>query len=122
MYGLLAEAIYVEPDFSAASFRLRPGLRFNNGDPVTVDDVVHSFKTLSTTGASPTYQTLLAGVEKCESVDARTVRVRFPAVGFDALVRALEPVLGSTGARVTEFSAAAIADAGMVRAELLVAR
>lgn len=74
MYGLLAEAIYVEPDFSAASFRLRPGLRFNNGDPVTVDDVVHSFKTLSTTGASPTYQTLLAGVEKCESVDARTVR------------------------------------------------
>lgn len=56
------------------------------------------------------------------AVDARTVRVRFPAVGFDALVRALEPVLGSTGARVTEFSAAAIADAGMVRAELLVAR
>ena len=74
MYGLLAEAIHVEPDFGAASFRLRPGLRFNNGDPVAVEDVVHSFQALSGAGASPTYQTLLAGIEKAEPVDARTVR------------------------------------------------
>jgi len=76
MYGLLAEAILVEPDFSAVSFRLRPGVKFNNGDPVTTEDVVHSFRTLSGAGAgaSPTYQTLLAGIGRAESVDARTVR------------------------------------------------
>ena len=74
MYALLAEAIHVEPDFSAVSFRIRPQARFSNGDAVTSADVVHSFQMLSGKGASPTYQTVLSGIARAEAVDNRTVR------------------------------------------------
>lgn len=74
MYGLLAEAIHVEPDFSSVSFRLNPKARFSNGDPVTADDVVHSFQMVSGKGASPSFQTAVAAVERAVAVDARTVR------------------------------------------------
>jgi peptide/nickel transport system substrate-binding protein/microcin C transport system substrate-binding protein len=74
MYALLAESMFVAPDFSAATFRIRPQARFANGDPVTAADVVHSFKTLSGKGAAPTYQTVLSGIARAEAVDERTVR------------------------------------------------
>ncbi|MDP1690574.1 MAG: extracellular solute-binding protein [Burkholderiaceae bacterium] len=74
MYGLLAEAMWVAPDFSAVSFRLRPGVKFSNGDAITPADVQHSFAMLSGKGAAPSYQTLLAGIARVEAVDARTVR------------------------------------------------
>ena len=66
--------MFVANDFSSVSFRIRPQARFSNGDPVTPADVAHSFKTLSGKGASPTYQTVLSGIERAEVVDARTVR------------------------------------------------
>jgi peptide/nickel transport system substrate-binding protein/microcin C transport system substrate-binding protein len=74
MYALLAEAIFVEPDLSSVSFRIRPQARFSNGEPVTPADVVHSFATLSGKEAAPGYQTALAGIERAVAVDARTVR------------------------------------------------
>jgi len=74
MYGLLAEAILVAPDFASVSFRIRPEARFANGDPVTAEDVRHSFAMLSGKGASPSYQTQLAGIERVQVLDARTVR------------------------------------------------
>jgi len=77
LYGLLAEALNVAPDFGAVSFRIRPEARFNNGDPVTAEDVRHSFAMLSGKGASPSYQTQLAGIERVVVEDARTVRFEF---------------------------------------------
>jgi microcin C transport system substrate-binding protein len=74
MYALLAEAMYVEPDLSSISFRLRTQARFANGDPVTPADVVHSFVTLSGKEAAPNLQTALAGIERAVAVGARTVR------------------------------------------------
>jgi peptide/nickel transport system substrate-binding protein/microcin C transport system substrate-binding protein len=74
MYALLAEAMFVAPDFSSVAFRIRPQARFSNGDPVTPADVKHSFDTLNSKEASPPYQTVLAGIERAEIVDARTVR------------------------------------------------
>jgi peptide/nickel transport system substrate-binding protein/microcin C transport system substrate-binding protein len=74
MYGLLAEALLVAADYSAVSFRIHPRARFNNGDPVTAEDVRHSFAMLSGKGASPAYQTQLAGIERVVVVDERTVR------------------------------------------------
>lgn len=74
MYGLLAEAMLVAPDLSSISFRLNPLARFNNGDPVTPEDVVDSFKRLKGKLVSPTYSTPLAGVERAVVVDANTVR------------------------------------------------
>jgi peptide/nickel transport system substrate-binding protein/microcin C transport system substrate-binding protein len=77
IYGLLAEAVNVAPDFSGVSFRIRAEARFNNGDPVTPEDVKHSHAMLSSKGASPSYQTVLSGVERVEVVDARTVQFFF---------------------------------------------
>ncbi|MDE2612117.1 MAG: ABC transporter substrate-binding protein [Burkholderiales bacterium] len=74
MYGLLAEAIQVAPDFSSVSFRLRSEARFSDGDPVTAEDVRHSFALLSGKGASPGVQQLLAGIARVVVVDARAVR------------------------------------------------
>jgi len=74
MYGLLAEEMLVAPDFSSISFRLHPKARFNNGDPVTPEDVKHSFDTLTGKGASPEVQTRLGGISRVQVLDARTVR------------------------------------------------
>jgi microcin C transport system substrate-binding protein len=74
MYGLLAEAIWVAPDFASVSFRLNPRARFYNGDPVTPEDVKHSFAMLSGKCASPEVQTALAAIEKVVVLDAQTLR------------------------------------------------
>ena len=74
MYGLLAEAIYVEPDLSAVSFRLRSSARFSNGDPLLPEDVVDSFKRLKGKLVRPEYITPLMGASRAVVVDARTVR------------------------------------------------
>jgi microcin C transport system substrate-binding protein len=64
----------VEPDFSAISLRIRPEARFNDGSPVTPQDVIHSYTMLSGKGSSPAVQTALAGVARVLATDARTVR------------------------------------------------
>lgn len=74
MYGLLAESMFVAPDFSSVAFRIRPQARFSNGDPVTPADVKHSFDALNSKESSPPYQTILAGIERAEIVDGSTVR------------------------------------------------
>lgn len=74
IYGLLAEEMYVAPDLSSVAFRLHPQARFHNGDPVTPQDVVHSFKLLTSKQSSPAVQTALAGIESVAAVDSRTVR------------------------------------------------
>lgn len=77
MYGLLAEAMYVAPDMRSMSFRLRPGVRFNDGSPLTAADVVHSFQQLTSKGASPLYRNDLAGIRAATAIDDRTVRFDF---------------------------------------------
>jgi peptide/nickel transport system substrate-binding protein/microcin C transport system substrate-binding protein len=74
MYGLLAEAMRVAPDKSSITFRLNPGARFTNGDPVTAADVKFSFDALRSKYAAPGYQTLFAGVGAATILDDRTIR------------------------------------------------
>jgi microcin C transport system substrate-binding protein len=45
-YGLIAEAVRYPADYSSVTYRLRPEARFNDGSPVTAEDVVWSFETL----------------------------------------------------------------------------
>ena len=45
-YGLLAEATKHPDDYSSVSFRLNPGAKWNDGRPVSVDDVIWSFEKL----------------------------------------------------------------------------
>ena len=77
VYGLLAEAMNVAPDFGSVDFRLRPQARFNNGDAVTADDVRHSWAMLASPGATPSYQTQVAGITDVQVLDPRTVRFLF---------------------------------------------
>ena len=76
-YGLLAEDVEVAGDRLSATFRLRPQARFHNGDPVLAVDVKHSYDTLVSRYAAPSYATLLADVAGCDVLDERTVRYRF---------------------------------------------
>jgi microcin C transport system substrate-binding protein len=77
MYGLLAESIFVAPDFSSVSFRIRPNARFNNGDPVMAEDVRHSLAMLSSKQSQPSVQTQVAGIARVVVLDTRTVRFEF---------------------------------------------
>ncbi len=90
MYGLLAQAMLVAPDLSSISFRLHPKAQFNNGDPVTPEDVVDSFRRLKGKLVLPAIATLLAGAERAVVVDASTVR-------FDLKDRSMDMVFAVGG-------------------------
>lgn len=61
-YGLLADDVEVAPDKKWVRFHLNSKAKFNNGDPVLAEDVLHSYKMLMSDDASPGYQTMLHGV------------------------------------------------------------
>ena len=75
-YGLLAESVETPKDRSWVQFALRPEARWQDGQPITADDVLFSFDILRTKGA-PFYRFYYASVAKTEKVDARTVRFTF---------------------------------------------
>jgi peptide/nickel transport system substrate-binding protein len=66
----LAETWSESPDGLTYEFKLRPGLKFHNGDPCTAEDVQFSFARYKGTGAKE----LKTKVKSVEVVDARTVR------------------------------------------------
>lgn len=76
-YGLLAEDVDVAADGLSATFRIRPEARFHNGDPVTAADVKHSYETLVSKYAAPSYASLLVDVVGCDVLGERSVRYRF---------------------------------------------
>ena len=76
-YGLLAEDVNVATDRRSVVFKIRPNARFNNNDPVTAQDVKHSFETLVSKEAAPQFRTLYAEVAGVSVLDTRTVRFEF---------------------------------------------
>jgi peptide/nickel transport system substrate-binding protein len=66
----LAETWTESPDGRVYEFKLRRGLKFHNGDPVTAEDVKFSFERYRGTGAKAFQQR----VQQVEVVDALTVR------------------------------------------------
>lgn len=74
MYGLLAQEIWVAPDKSFVSFRLNPLARFQNGDPVTAEDVKYSFERQSSKQAAPGLRAALAVIKAVVVLDPLTVR------------------------------------------------
>ena len=69
----LAERYEFAPDARSATFWLRPGIKFHNGEPVTVEDVKFSFENYR--GAKG--DVLKSKTERVEIVDNRTVRFHF---------------------------------------------
>src|SRR6266513_4206747 len=67
----LAESWTESPDGLVYEFKLRRGLKFHNGDPVTADDAKWSFERYQGAGA----RQLQARVRRVEAVDPLTVRI-----------------------------------------------
>lgn len=76
LYGLLAESLEYPEDRSWVIFALRPEARFNDGTPVTPEDVVWSFETLRDKG-HPYYAIAFAGIEGAEVLDGNRVKFTF---------------------------------------------
>jgi microcin C transport system substrate-binding protein len=75
-YGLIAETIEVPKDRSWVAFTIRPEARFNDGTPITADDVVWTFDTLKAKG-HPRYRIYYQSVLKAEKVGERKVKFTF---------------------------------------------
>jgi microcin C transport system substrate-binding protein len=74
MYGLIAESVDLADDRASVSFTLRPQAKWDDGSPITADDVVWTFETLMKDG-SPFYKAYYGDVKE---VKADTpVRVTF---------------------------------------------
>ena len=75
-YGLVAETIEVPKDRSWTIFTLRPEARFQDGSPITADDVVWTFDTLKAKG-HPSYAAYYHSVVKAEKLGERKVKFSF---------------------------------------------
>ena len=75
-YGLLAQSIELPDDHSWVAFNLRPEARFQDGTPVTAEDVVFTFNMLTTKG-DPQYALYYGDVTKAEAVAPLKVKFTF---------------------------------------------
>jgi microcin C transport system substrate-binding protein len=78
VYGLAAERVAVSADGRIYRFRLREGIKFHDGSPITADDVVFSIKILKEQG-HPNISLVLRDMEGVEAEGDRVVVVRFAA-------------------------------------------
>ena len=76
LYGLIAERIEWPADRSWVVFTLREIARWHDGEPITADDVIFSFETLTTQG-SPQYRFIYRGVSAVEKLGERRVKFTF---------------------------------------------
>jgi microcin C transport system substrate-binding protein len=78
-YGLLAESVSHPDDFSSATYRLRPSARWDDGKPVTPEDVVFSFDAFKTN--HPMFSAYYQHVTKAEKTGDREVTFTFDGPG-----------------------------------------
>src|SRR5690625_2411842 len=106
MYGLIAETAEMPEDRAWIAFNIRPEARFQDGTPITAEDIVFSFETLRDKG-HPSYKMLLAPVIGAIAENEHRVRFDFAE---DAAKRDLPllvaslPVLSSTYYAENSFS------------------
>jgi microcin C transport system substrate-binding protein len=78
-YGLLAEAVSHPADWSSVTYRLRKEARWHDGKPVTPEDVVWSFETITKLNPSQGYY--YRHVKKAEKTGDREVTFTFDSPG-----------------------------------------
>ena len=77
----LAESYEVAPDYKSATFKLRQGIKFHNGDPITPEDVQFTFEQYRGANA----KLLHDKTDKIDLVDSRTIKFTFKAPFLDFL-------------------------------------
>ncbi|GAB4523126.1 MAG: extracellular solute-binding protein [Roseibium sp.] len=78
-YGLLADAVRFPEDYSWVEYRLNPDARWQDGEPVTAEDVVWSFE--KAIELDPQRKFYFQNVTETEIVDERTIRFSFDVSG-----------------------------------------
>ncbi len=77
-YGLIAGRVEFPADRSSVTFTLREEAHWHNGTPITVDDVIFSFETLTKKG-NPFYRVYYADIVSVEDLGERRVKFTFSA-------------------------------------------
>ena len=93
LYGVIAESIETGPDRDWVEFTLREGAQFNDGTPITVEDVIWSYEILGTQGHGR-YRGFWDKVETLVATGPRSVRFTFNTADKElALLAGLRPIL-----------------------------
>ena len=79
-YGALAATMETPEDRSWVIFNLRPEAKWHDGKPVTADDVIWTFNTLTTEG-TPFYKAYYANVKSVEALSPARVKFTFDMAG-----------------------------------------
>jgi len=87
VYGLLAEAVSFPDDFSSVTFRLRSEAKWQDGKPVTPDDVIFSFNAFKK--ISPQAGASYRHVVKAEKTGDREITFTFDGPGNRELPQAV---------------------------------
>jgi peptide/nickel transport system substrate-binding protein len=87
----LAESYDIAKDFKSATFKLRQGIKFHDGSPVTPEDVKFTYENYKGASASA----LKAKTEKIDLPDDRTVKFTFKAPFVDFLTLYGSPASGA---------------------------
>ena len=96
LYGLLAESIETGPNREWVEFTIRPEAKFSDNSPVTVEDIIWSYKTLGTIGHWR-YRGLWKKIENIEKTGLRKVKITFNEDNPElALLAGMRPILKKT--------------------------
>jgi len=87
-YGLIAEAVSFPPDRSTVTYRLRAEARWQDGRPITVDDVIFSFEAYKIN--SPQMSAYYSHVTRAERTGDRDITFTFDTAG----IRELPQIVG----------------------------
>ena len=108
LYGLLAETIETDDARNWVEFKLREGTKFSDGSPLTIEDVMWSYKTLGTLG-NPVYHGAWNKVASMEQTGPRSVRFTFAAPNRELpLILGLRPILKKAQWEGKDFQASGI--------------
>ena len=80
LYGIIAKDITIADDKSWVRFNLREEAKWHDGTPITADDVIWTFKTLTEKG-QPFYKAYWHDVETIEADGDKTVTFYFSVAG-----------------------------------------
>lgn len=110
LYGLLAETVEMDADRTYIQFNLNPKAHWQDGKPVTPEDVIFSFNLLQEKGRPP-YNRRMAVVDKLEKVGGNSVRFTFndKSNRETPLMIAMSPILPKHATDVATFDQSSLA-------------
>ncbi len=78
LYGVIAQGVEVAPDASSVTYYLNPNARFQDGSPVTAEDVKFTIETLRDKGL-PRYRQYYSRITQMEIIDSYTIKMDLKA-------------------------------------------